>query len=95
MEHAQVVEYKVLTLAVKETPRWEGILSGFGRAGWTITSTVPVVDASLMGFTQTSSVTFVLTRTQRPPESPPRRERSVDRRAPGAPLGVGARVHTS
>jgi len=58
----QVIEYKVVHLALKDDKRWEEILCGLGHDGWVLSGTVPLIDISFAGFPVTRGAQFILMR---------------------------------
>ncbi len=61
-QQQEIVEYKVVSLTVKEQKFWEGILCGLGRDGWVLSGTVPMIDATRNGYTMTTGVECIMMR---------------------------------
>ncbi len=59
----EVIEYKVVSLTVKEQKRWEGILCGLGREGWVLSGTVPLIDSLRTGYPNTTGVECIMMRS--------------------------------
>ncbi len=62
MNQQQLVEYKVVHLAVKDDKKWEGMLNSLGREGWVLTGTVPLIDINLAGFPVTRGSQMIFMR---------------------------------
>ncbi len=58
----QIMEYKVVHLALKDDRKWEGMLNSLGREGWVLSGTVPLIEVGFSGVPTTKGAQFVFMR---------------------------------